>query len=101
MQKKGVKIEMALIDDAKKIASEFAIVIKEIDDNAAQLDKYLEAVNRYGDEGISLYQKAQSITEKLNTSYKNLGVDPNVSTDYKSLLKFMDTLLIYRKRYQF
>jgi hypothetical protein len=99
MQLRGIKL--ALVDDAKKLTGEFSSVLTEIDKNGVQLAKLDEIVQRYGERGLELFKNAQNITDKLESAYKALGVDPNLSNEYKSLIKQMDTLLTYRKRYSF
>jgi hypothetical protein len=101
MQKKGIKIEMALLDDAKKIVIDFGVNLKEIENNGTEFTKYAEAIDRYGEAGLELFQKSRAIIDKIDAAYKALGVDPNVSVEYKTLIKQMDTLLTYRKRFNF
>jgi hypothetical protein len=95
------KVELALVDDAKKIVMDFGVNLKEIETNGKEFEKYAIAIERYGEMGLELFKKSSSMVDKLEAAYKALGVDPNVSNEYKTLVKQMDTLLTYRKRYSF
>jgi len=99
MKLQGIKL--ALIDDAKKVVMDFGVNLKEIETNGNEFTKYAIAIERYGEMGLELFKKSSSMVDKLEAAYKALGVDPKLNNEYKTLIKQMDTLLTYRKRYSF
>ena len=94
-------IKMALVDDAKSMVLNFTEVLTEIDKAGIAYTKAYEVIDMQGSMGLELFSDAKTLVDKLDAAYKALGVDPRLSNEYKTLIKQMDTLLTYRKRYSF
>ena len=92
---------MALVDDAKSMVANFTEVLSEIDKAGVAYTKAYEVIDMQGSMGLELFSDAKTLVDKLESAYKALGVDPKLSNEYKTLIKQMDTLLTYRKRYNF
>ena len=94
-------IKMALVDDAKSMVANFTEVLSEIETAGVAYMKAYEVIDMQGSMGLELFSDAKTLVDKLDAAYKALGVDPRLSNEYKTLIKQMDTLLTYRKRYSF
>ena len=92
---------MALVDDAKSMVANFTEVLSEIETAGVSYMKAYEVIDMQGSMGLELFSDAKTLVDKLDAAYKALGVDPRLSNEYKTLIKQMDTLLTYRKRYNF
>ena len=94
-------IKLALVDDAKSMVVNFTEVLSEIEKAGVAYTKAYEVIDMQGSMGLELFSDAKTLVDKLDAAYKALGVDPRLSNEYKTLIKQMDTLLTYRKRYNF
>jgi hypothetical protein len=94
-------IKLALVDDAKSMVANFTEVLSEIETAGVAYMKAYEVIDMQGSMGLELFSDAKTLVDKLDAAYKALGVDPRLSNEYKTLIKQMDTLLTYRKRYNF
>jgi len=101
MQLKGIKVELALVDDAKTLVADFTEILSDIEQAGKAYMKAYEVIDMQGSMGLELFSKAKNVVNKLESAYKALGADPRLSNEYKKLIQQMDTLLTYRKRYNF
>jgi hypothetical protein len=99
MQLRGIKL--ALVDDAKALVTDFTEILSDIEQAGIAYTKAYEVIDMQGSMGLELFNDAKNVVNKLEAAYKALGVDPRLSNEYKKLIQQMDTLLTYRKRYNF
>jgi|LauGreDrversion4_2_1035121.scaffolds.fasta_scaffold1634067_2 L-rhamnose isomerase len=99
MQLRGIKL--ALVDDAKALVTDFTEILSDIEQAGIAYTKAYEVIDMQGSMGLELFNDAKNVVDKLEAAYKALGVDPRLSNEYKKLIQQMDTLLTYRKRYNF
>lgn len=99
MQLRGIKL--ALVDDAKALVVDFTEILSDIEQAGIAYTKAYEVIDMQGSMGLELFNDAKNVVNKLEAAYKALGVDPRLSNEYKKLIQQMDTLLTYRKRYNF
>lgn len=100
---KSQKIELSLINDAKQLGQIFKTLNASILKNGEKANELLSIVQKDGQKALYAFRDASALIERIAQMYEDLGIpsDGSEEPDVKNLMKMMDDLLTYRKRYSF
>jgi hypothetical protein len=88
MQKKGIKMELALIDEVNKFTQTAITVVKELrvfDNELNKISTTIDKAKQKTTDGNKLYESAKSTAMKFASQMENLGIDPRSNEKYNSL----------------
>lgn len=93
------KIELSLIDDAKKILTKVKKDLKEINSKGEKANTLYEEVGNLGRNTLSVFNKLEKFSSSIKKMSLDLGVKP--PKEVQELDEAIDDILTYRKRYNF
>ncbi len=85
---KGVKVDLALVDEADKIIQEAVVARKELIAFTQELNKISSLIDKAlarAKDAEGVYEKGVSIGYKLASQMENLGIEPRSNTKYNEL----------------
>jgi hypothetical protein len=95
------KIELALIDDGKKLAGKLEIMADLVAQDGENYLLFRSKVEDRGERLISELDNVDKMVDTLTLAYKQLGIDPGKQPELVRLSAIKDTIITYRKRYNF
>ena len=98
---KTEKIELGLVEDAKKITDVQLNRLSLIKKNGDEMLKLAKIIEKQGSDATTDFKKGVSVSKRIEEAAKNLGFKPNTIPGYKDLEKAEDLFYTYRKRYNF
>ena len=88
MQLKGIRIELALIDEVEKFTQSAVGISKELrvfDTELNKISSTIDKAKQKSVDGTKLYDSAKSIATKFASQMENLGIDPRSNAKYNGL----------------
>lgn len=97
------KIELSLISDATQLGKTLAALNSNIVKNGEKANELYSLVQKDGQIALAAFKDGARLQERIAKMYEDLGIPSDGSEEpgVKVLLKEMDDLLTYRKRYSF
>jgi hypothetical protein len=95
MQKKVIKVEFALLDEASKITQNAITAQKELIQFVEQFQKLSFMVDKAEakvKESMNIYDNGKSIGTKIASQMENIGLDPRSSAEYNKLWDVLNIL---------
>jgi hypothetical protein len=88
MQKKAIKINLALLDEASKVTQNAITARKELIQFVQDLQKISSLVDKAkakAKEGNGIYDNGKSVATKIASQMENIGIEPRSSAEYNKL----------------
>ena len=101
MQKKVIKTELNLLGQAKDLIGDLNDAHDQIKTAGKQFEKYQNDLQMAGNYALDLFDDAKKLMGKIEKAYKDLGVNPRTSNEYKRLESLSNDIITFRKRYSF
>jgi hypothetical protein len=97
------KVELSLITDATEFGNALATLNNNILKNGEKANDLLSIVQKDGQMALAIFREGTKLQERIARMYEDLGIPSDGSEEpgVKNLLKQMNDLLTYRKRYSF
>lgn len=94
------KVELALLDDAANLAKSLKSLNNQIKADGDKANELYSKVSMNGEKALVTFSQASKLIDRIDQMFRDLGQPAN-DPDYKELLSQLDTVLTYRKRYNF
>jgi hypothetical protein len=95
------KIELALIDDGKKLAGKLELMADNVASDGENYLLFRSKVEDLGQKLINELDNVDRIVDNLTLAYKQLGLEAGRQPEIIRLNAIKDTIITYRKRYNF
>lgn len=95
------RIEFVLLDRALKLADTLEKMAAMIKEDGEKQNMYADKVASQGPTLMAQWQNGSRMIDEISITSKNLGIDPNSLPEVKRIIAILDTILTYRKRYNF
>ena len=95
------KYELALLDTALKVANTLEKMAEMIKQDGDKQNEYRDKVSSLGETIMAQWRNGQDIIQQISVGAKQLGIDLNSIKEVKRISDIQDTILIYRKKYNF
>lgn len=94
------KVELALLDDAANLSKLLKSLNTQIKADGDKANDLYSKVSVNGEKALSAFSQASKLIDRIDQMFRDLGQPAN-DPDYTELISQLDTVLTYRKRYNF
>ena len=94
------KYEFALLDDAANLTKALKSLNNQIKSDGDKANELYSKVSQNGEKALNAFSQASKLIDRIEQMFRDLGM-PAEDPDYKALISEADTVLTYRKRYNF
>ena len=94
------RVELSLISDAANLTKVLKSLNNQIKADGDKANDLYSKVSSNGEKALAAFSQASKLIDRMDQMFRDLGM-PAEDPDYKALISEADTVLTYRKRYNF